>query len=182
METTKPSDQKPYGRETPIQAVSADSGKPQLRVRRLTFDAKLPKYETSGAAAFDLRAVVEQPPFNPKIHSDPPRRELYIRPGDIVKIPTGLAFEIPAGYVGLISLRSSVGGRGFVQPNAPGVIDSDYRGEVNILLSSSCLQCVKHGERIAQLLIVPAPQFELVEALELSETVRGEGGFGSTGQ
>jgi len=103
--------------------------------------------------------------------------------GPICKIATGLKFKIPDGYHGRVSLRSSLGEQGLFIPNGIGVIDSDYRGQVYVLLASDYPQKVKfeHGQRIAQMSIVPSPQCELEVVDSLDETARGDGGFGSTG-
>ena len=108
-----------------------------------------------------------------------------ILPGKTVMLPTGLSMEIPEGYVGLIFARSSLGTkRGLAPANKVGVIDSDYRGEVKVALHnhSDQPQTVEPGERVAQLVIVPFLAAEYEEVQELSDTDRGEGGFGSTGK
>jgi dUTP pyrophosphatase len=139
--------------------------RPQLRIKRLSPTATLPKYQSAGAAGIDLhvdcRGLEDLSSFSQH---------------RIVRIPTGLALEIPPGYVGLIRPRSSAAERGINVVSA--TIDSDYRGEVQIQVQAPVT--VKHGDRIAQLVIVAAPQFWIVEADELSETERGERGFGST--
>ena len=131
----------------------------------------LPFYATSGAAAMDLHACLEAP--------------LTVDAGARVIVPTGLAVAIPAGHVGLLAVRSSMGiKRGVTLANGVGVIDSDYRGEVGVGLmnTGSGPYTVLPGDRIAQLMVVPVvqPALELVE--ELPETDRGTGGFGSTGR
>lgn len=100
-------------------------------------------------------------------------------------VGTGIAVEIPEGYVGLLFVRSSLGKAGVALVNDVGVIDSDYRGEIKLAMIYSATvggHYVQQGDRIAQLVVVPAPLFELEEVEELSETARGEGGFGSTGK
>lgn len=131
----------------------------------------LPYYATEGAAAVDLHACLDAPET--------------IAPGDRALIPTGLAFAIPAGHVGLVAIRSSMGiRRGITLANGVGVIDSDYRGQVHVglLNTSGAPYTVNPGDRVAQLMVVPvaAPEIELVEALP--ETERGAGGIGSTGR
>lgn len=131
----------------------------------------LPFYATSGAAAMDLHACLEAP--------------LTVDAGARVIVPTGLAVAIPAGHVGLLAVRSSMGiKRGVTLANGVGVIDSDYRGEVGVGLMNTGSEpyTVLPGDRIAQLMVVPVvqPALELVE--ELPETDRGTGGFGSTGR
>lgn len=137
-----------------------------LKVKRIgDHDLSLPRYQSAGAAAFDLCAVGD--------HSIGAHPWL---------IGCGFAFEIPKGWVGRIVPRSSLNKLG-VQCWS-GTIDSDYRGEVFVCLSCLPHQTVTfdHGDLIAQMIVQPAPQLELVEVEELSETVRGEGRFGSTGR
>ena len=131
----------------------------------------LPYYATAGAAALDLHACIDEP--------------TVIAPGCRVLIPTGLAVAIPAGHVGILALRSSMGVKnGIMLSNGIGVIDSDYRGPLGVGLfnPNAAPYTVAPGDRIAQLMVVPVvcPEVELVE--ELSETDRGQGGFGSTGR
>ena len=100
-------------------------------------------------------------------------------------LPTGIAVELPAGTVGLVFARSGLASKRFLAPaNKVGVIDCDYRGEIKVALFNhgKCDQTVEPGERIAQLVVVPYITAEFEEAQELSDTVRGEGGFGSTGR
>lgn len=141
-----------------------------IRVKKLNPAAMLPTYGTPGAAGADLYACLSEP--------------VTIAPGETFWVPTGLSLEIPSGYAGLVFARSSMGARrGLAPANKVGVIDSDYRGEVRVVLlnHSSQNQTVSPGERVAQLLITPvlAPAFILAE--ELEQTQRGSGGFGSTG-
>lgn len=142
-----------------------------MKIQRLRPGAQLPQRATGGSAGYDLCALVEQP--------------TRVEQGQITKIPTGLAFEIPAGYVGLLFGRSGHGTKyGVTMANSVGVIDSDYRGEVSAFLTC----CKPEGytvqplERIAQLVIVPiaTPRLEIAETL--ADTERGAGGFGSTGK
>jgi len=140
-------------------------------VKKLRPNAVVPTYGSAGAAGADLYACLED--------------SVEIRPGTTVMIPTGLAMEIPAGYVGLIYARSSMGvKRGLAPANKVGVIDSDYRGEFMVALHNHGTQpqTVTHGERIAQLLITPVYTPGFAEVEELSDTQRGSGGFGSTGK
>ncbi|MDE7262648.1 MAG: dUTP diphosphatase [Oscillospiraceae bacterium] len=134
-------------------------------------DIPLPYYATAGAAALDLHACLDQPETIPG--------------GGQVLIPTGVAVAIPAGYVGILASRSSMGVRNGVGfSNGIGVIDSDYRGPLRVGLHNlrEAPYTVQPGDRIAQLLVVPVacPELEVVDALP--ETERGEGGFGSTGR
>ena len=107
-----------------------------------------------------------------------------IAPNETKFIPTGLAFEIPEGYAGFIYARSGLASKkGLAPANKVGVVDADYRGQIFVALfnHSKSAQTVSHGERIAQLVIAPFLKAEFNETDELSDTVRGEGGFGSTG-
>ena len=142
-----------------------------IRVKKLRENANLPTYGSQWAAGADLYACLEAP--------------VTIEPHQTVMVPTGLALEVPVGCAGLIYARSSMGAkRGLAPANKVGVIDSDYRGEVMVALHNhgTVAQTVEPGERVAQLLITPVltPAYE--EASELSDTVRGVGGFGSTGK
>ncbi len=130
----------------------------------------LPAYQTSGSAGMDLRAAVENP--------------MMVEPGARVQIPTGLAMAIPVGFEGQVRARSGMAWkRGLAVINAPGTIDSDYRGEVRVLAVNLSQQvvCIERGERIAQLVIAPVAQADLEVVASLDETSRGVGGFGSTG-
>lgn len=142
-----------------------------ISVTKLSPNAKLPTYGTSGAAGADLYACLEEP--------------VLVRPGQSVWVSTGLAMEIPAGYAGLVYARSGMACKqGLAPANKVGVIDSDYRGPVTVVLHNhgSEERTVNNGDRIAQLVITPVitPGFRLVESLTDSD--RGEGGFGSTGK
>lgn len=144
----------------------------KLRIKRLNENAVLPSYGSEFSAGADLYAVLD-------------KSKIEIPPHETVLVHTGLAFEIPEGYVGLVYARSSLGTkRGLAPANKVGVIDSDYRGEVMVSLHnhSNILQEIDNGERIAQIVIAPFLKVEYEEAEELSDTVRGEGGFGSTGK
>ena len=142
-----------------------------MRVKKVRPNALIPTYGSAEAAGADLYACLDA--------------DVVIEPGKTVFVPTGIAMAVPSGYAGLIYARSSRGAkRGLAPANKVGVIDSDYRGEVMVALHNhgTEVQTVCHGERVAQLLVtaVLAPAFE--EAEELDETVRGAGGFGSTGR
>lgn len=142
-----------------------------IRVKKLDPKAVLPTYGSVEAAGADLYACLEE--------------NVTIDPGRTVFIPTGLALEVPKGCAGLIYARSSMGTkRGLAPANKVGVIDSDYRGQVMVALHNhgSVAQTVAPGERIAQLLITPVFTPGFVETLDLSDTERGAGGFGSTGK
>lgn len=140
-----------------------------LKVMKSHKEAIVPKYATKGAACFDFHSLTEG----------------TVGLGNLSRVfETGLKFQIPEGWVMLIFSRSGHGFNSDVRlSNCVGVIDSDYRGEVKIKLraDSSGVFTVLKGDRIAQGFMVPAQQWELEEVLELSETVRGEGGYGSTG-
>ena len=142
-----------------------------VRVKLLREGAKLPTYGSAEAAGADLYACLEGP--------------VTIEPGQSVFIPTGIALEVPKGCAGLIYARSSMGvKRGLAPANKVGVIDSDYRGEICVVLLNhgNQAQTVEPGERVAQFVITPVlqPAFEVAE--NLSDTVRNTGGFGSTGK
>jgi dUTP pyrophosphatase len=141
-----------------------------MRFRRLRPGAVTPAYMTSGAAGMDLASAAEQP--------------ITLGPGERGAVPTGIALEIPDGYEGQVRPRSGLARKhGVTLVNAPGTIDSDYRGEVTVLLVN--LGAVAHtivpGDRVAQLVIAPVTKVLLEETDDLSGTVRGAGGFGHTG-
>jgi dUTP pyrophosphatase len=132
----------------------------------------LPAYETAGAAGMDLIAAVEE------------GSGLELSPGTRKLVPTGLIFQLPEGYEGQVRPRSGLAFRnGITVANAPGTIDSDYRGEVQVLLvnlgQDNCT--VTRGMRVAQFVVAPVVTAELVETDVINETIRGAGGFGSTG-
>ena len=144
--------------------------KMRVGIKKLNSKAILPSYGSEFAAGADLYACVDE--------------ELTVNPHETVLVPTGLAVELPLGYAGLIYARSGLATKkGLAPANKVGVIDCDYRGEVKVALHnhSAVPQTVAAGERVAQLVITPYLTAEFVETEELSETVRGEGGFGSTG-
>ena len=145
-----------------------------IAVKRLTHaeGLPLPAYETPHAAGMDLRAAVAE---------DAP---LTLRPGDRHAVPTGLCVAIPPGFEGQVRPRSGLALRhGVTCLNAPGTVDADYRGEVQVILINLGADdfVVRRGERIAQLLIAPVAQAAWREVDLLEATQRGEGGFGSTG-
>ena len=142
-----------------------------IRVKKLSPKAILPTYGSAEAAGADLYACLDE--------------ALVIEAGETVFIPTGIALEVPKGCAGLVYARSGLAcKRGLAPANKVGVIDSDYRGELRVVLynHSGETQSIEPGERVAQLLIVPVftPGFQETE--KLSETDRGAGGFGSTGK
>lgn len=139
---------------------------PILKIKRLTEKATVPKAMTEGSCGFDI-AVSEPVTFFPN---------------RVTKVHTGLALAIPKGYHIEVHIRSSWGKRGIRLANCTGIIDSDYRGEVNLLLinDTTDIYYAPEGERIAQLILVKDPAFTIKEVAELDETKRGKGGFGST--
>ncbi|MBU2499101.1 MAG: dUTP diphosphatase [Proteobacteria bacterium] len=144
----------------------------QIKVKRLREqgDIALPAYETDGSSGLDLRAAV--------------REEVTLEPGDIRLIPTGLAVSVPRGWEAQIRPRSGLAlkhGVGLV--NAPGTIDSDYRGELCLILINwgRTPFTIKTGDRIAQMVITSVARAEMVEVDELDSTERGGGGFGHSG-
>ena len=144
---------------------------PTVNVKLLRDGAVLPSYGSAFAAGADLVACPDTP-------------TVEIGSGETILIPTGLAMEIPVGYVGLIYARSGIAcKRGLAPANKVGVIDSDYRGEILVALHNHSAepQRIERGERIAQLVITPYLAVEFAEADTLEDTARGEGGFGSTG-
>ncbi|MFP3043471.1 dUTP diphosphatase [Treponema primitia] len=154
-------------------AVTKVNGSEQaLVVRVLKKDpgAFVPEYETKGAAGADLRARIAEP--------------MVIPPLGRARVPTALVLEIPPGYEAQVRPRSGLAARnGLTVLNSPGTIDADYRGELAVLLINLGQESftVHDGDRIAQLVIAPVIRARMLEAASLSETQRGEGGFGSTG-
>ena len=143
----------------------------KIKVKLLRPGAKLPTYGTEYSAGADLYACLEE--------------DIVIAPGETKKIPTGIAMELPVGTAGLIYARSSMGTKkGLAPANKVGVVDSDYRGEFLVFLHNHGAepQTITHGDRIVQLVVTPVFTPGFVEAEELTDTVRGDGGFGSTGR
>ncbi len=139
--------------------------------RKLSPDAVPPSYASPSAAGADLYVLTKQ--------------EITIRPGETVLLHTGIAMEIPNGYVGLVFARSGLATKRNLAPaNKVGVIDADYRGEIMVPLHNhgNTEQTILPGERIAQLAILPYLQAAFQEVASLSDTERGNGGFGSTGR
>ncbi|MBQ1543417.1 MAG: dUTP diphosphatase [Caulobacteraceae bacterium] len=147
---------------------------PTIPITRLPHaqDLPLPAYETAGAAGMDLRAAVPE---------DAP---LVLKPGARTMAPTGLAFAVPPGFEAQVRPRSGLAAKaGITCLNTPGTIDSDYRGEVKVILANLGDEdfVIRRGDRIAQLVIAPVAQAAWSEVASLDETARGAGGFGSTG-
>ena len=141
-----------------------------VAVKKLRSNAKLPTYGSEFAAGADLYACLDAP--------------VTIQPHETVLVPTGLSMELPVGWAGMVHARSGMATKRDLAPaNKVGVIDSDYRGEIMVSLHNhgSKPQTVEPGERIAQLVIMPYLTAQFFETEELSDTVRGAGGFGSTG-
>ena len=142
-----------------------------IKVKKLKPDATVPSMGSKFAAGADLYSAEDA--------------DVVIEPNETKFIGTGLAMEIPEGYVGLVYARSGLAcKRGLAPANKVGVVDSDYRGEIKVALHNHGKesQTVEKGERIAQMVIAPYLSVNYEEADELSETERGEGGFGSTGR
>lgn len=143
----------------------------QLKVERLPHCRAIPQYATPGSAGLDLVLAVDEP--------------VVLMPGKRAKLPTGIKLEIPRGFEAQVRPRSGLADKaGISLTNCVGTIDSDYRGEVMVLV-------VNHGEspytfnpgdRIAQMVVVPVPYVEVLEVPKVAESERGEGGFGSTGK
>lgn len=140
-----------------------------IKVKKVSEDAILPRYATDGSGCFDL------------FYKEEYESDFFLFP--TLEVSTGLSFEIPEGYVMLVFSRSGHGFKHDVRlSNCVGVIDSDYRGEVKVKLRAddSNLLDFNRGDAVAQAMIIPIPKVSFVEVGELSPTVRGEGGFGST--
>lgn len=143
-----------------------------LKIKRLPHCKALPQYATGGSAGLDLTAAIEQ--------------AVTVGPGERTRIPTGIMVHIPEGYEGQVRARSGLADRaGICLSNGVGTIDSDYRGEVIVLVKNGAQDSYtfQPGERIAQLIIAPVPKVEIMEVEELDDgQERGAGGFGSTGR
>lgn len=143
----------------------------RINIKRIRDDAVIPARGSASAAGHDLYACGMDEPIN-------------IAPGSVAKIKTGVIMEIPEGYFGAIYARSGLATKQGLRPaNCVGVVDSDYRGEIMVFLhnDSSFVRTIENGERIAQIVITPYLNVEFNEVDVLSNTERGEGGFGSTG-
>lgn len=135
-------------------------------------DLPLPSYETAGAAGADLRANL------------PDRGTLTLAPGTRALVPTGLRLEIPQGYEVQLRPRSGLALKhGITLPNSPGTIDSDYRGPLGVIVMNAgdAAFDITHGDRIAQMVVAPVLQAQIIRVTELDSSARGSGGFGSTG-
>ena len=141
-----------------------------VKIRKTSSAAQMPQYETAGAAGMDIRALLSEP--------------LVLKPLERALVPTGIALEIPSGFEAQVRPRSGLAlKQGITILNAPGTIDSDYRGEIRVILANLGSEpvTIADGDRIAQLVFAPVIRAELAETVILSETERGVGGFGSTG-
>ena len=144
----------------------------KVRIQRLPHAHSLPEYATPGSAGLDIAAAVAE--------GEP----MELQPGARALVPTGLRLAVPEGYEAQIRPRSGLALRhGLMLPNSPGTIDSDYRGELQIVVMNAGSEPIRieRGMKIAQLLLMPVPRVAWRECAELDETERGEGGFGSTG-
>lgn len=142
----------------------------QVKIKKLDDRAVIPSYGSEYAAGFDLYAVLDE--------------DVTIKSGATYLVKTGLAMEVPMGYAGMIFARSGLATKkGLAPANKVGVVDSDYRGEVMVALHNHSTEnrTISHGERIAQMIIMPFYKAEFLVVDELSDTNRGSGGFGSTG-
>lgn len=151
---------------------------PALKFKKLSEDAVIPSYKTVGAAGMDIVAT----------------ESVNVHPGEVAVIKTDLAVEIPEGYELQVRPRSGLATQGLTVVNSPGTIDSDYRGEIKVIvanlmrsrelssvISPFCVS-IKKGDRIAQLVLAKTPKLPIVEVTKLSDTDRGAGGLGSTGK
>lgn len=145
--------------------------RPRVQIKKLRPDAVVPAYMTEHAAGLDLCAAIDEP--------------IVIAPGERAAISTGLALALPPGFEGQVRPRSGLAkNHGLTVVNSPGTVDCDYRGAVTILLINHGSEpvTIEPNHRIAQLVIAPVVQAELIEVEELDATARGAGGFGSTGR
>ena len=142
----------------------------EIRFKRIHPGAQMPAYQSAEAAGMDLHACLDAP--------------VTLQPGDLARIPLGFIMAIPTGHEGQVRPRSGLAAKfGVTVPNAPGTIDSDYRGEAMVALINlgRAAFTVEHGMRIAQLIVAPVLHVQVCEVDELDATQRGSGGFGSTG-
>ena len=142
----------------------------KIQIKKLSNEVITPKYETLGSSGMDLAAYIEQ--------------DVVINSGDKALVPTGFSLSVPQGYEVQIRPRSGLAAKkGITVLNTPGTIDADYRGEIKVILINLSKDkfTIKNGERIAQMVVCPVEKVSLEEVQELSQTNRGTGGFGSTG-
>ncbi|MEX0773477.1 MAG: dUTP diphosphatase [Balneolales bacterium] len=144
-----------------------------LQIKKLPHgnDLQLPSYESAYASGMDVRAAVQ--------------KTVILKPGERMLLPTGFQMAMPEGYEAQIRPRSGLAYKhGITMLNSPGTIDADYRGEVKVLAINHGQESftINHGDRIAQMVIAPVTQLQIEQTEELPVTIRGEGGFGSTGE
>ena len=143
----------------------------KVLVKKLNPSVQLPSYKTNGASGMDLMAFIDEP--------------IHLNPGKSCLVPTGLSVAFPEKYEIQIRPRSGLAAKNNISVlNTPGTIDSDYRGEIKIILfnHSNDNFIINNNDRVAQMVLTPIIKMELEETKELPESVRGEGGFGSTGK
>ena len=143
----------------------------KVLIKKLNLKVKLPEYKTDGSSGMDLNAFIDKP--------------IEVRPNTSSLIPTGLSFAFPKDYEIQIRPRSGLAAKNNISVlNTPGTIDSDYRGEIKVIIFNHGKEnfIIKNGDRIAQMVLAPVIKIELEECHDLPETVRGIGGFGSTGK
>ena len=143
----------------------------EILIKKLSKTASIPKYETDGSSGMDLAADIDE--------------KIEIKPGETKIIPTGLSVSIPKEFEIQIRPRSGLAAKSSISVlNTPGTIDSDYRGEIKVILFNHGNNDFKinNEDRIAQMILAPVIKMQLDEVKDLPETVRGEGGFGSTGK
>jgi dUTP pyrophosphatase len=143
----------------------------KVLIKKLNPSVQLPSYKTSGASGMDLMAYIDKP--------------INLKPGKACLVPTGLSFAFPEEYEIQIRPRSGLAAKNNISIlNTPGTIDSDYRGEIKIILFNHSNEnfIIKNNDRVAQMVLTPIIKMELEETNELPESTRGKGGFGSTGK
>ena len=143
----------------------------KVLIKKLNPSVQLPSYKTSGASGMDLMAYIEKP--------------INLKPGKACLVPTGLSVAFPEKYEIQIRPRSGLAAKNNISVlNTPGTIDSDYRGELKIILFNHSKKnfIINNNDRVAQMVLTPIIKMELEESNELAESIRGEGGFGSTGK
>ena len=142
----------------------------KIQIKKLSNSVSIPKYETSGSSGMDIAAHIEN--------------NIIINPGEKALVSTGFSVAVPKGYEIQIRPRSGLAAKKNITVlNTPGTIDADYRGEIKVILINLGKEkfIIENKERIAQMVVCPVVQADLEEVKELSDTVRGSGGFGSTG-
>ena len=142
-----------------------------IKIKKLNQNARLPQHGSAAAAGYDVFACID--------------KSIWLHPHETIKVPTGLAFQIPEGYFMGVFARSGLATKQGLRPaNCVGIVDSDYRGDVIVALhnDSEKPRMVEPYEKIAQLIVMPFLVWDMEEVNELNETARGAGGFGSTGK